>query len=642
VLPQLPAATYNVWVRGYGLADSDKVKGRPGDAALDLAAKVASSPAEAAKVYPGNYWLSLLQPPAANEFPGTGETGNGIPPAMASQAHWIFNIKSGCNFCHQLGNEITRSLGHMDHLGFKSPEEAWIYRTQLGVRGSSMASTMAAWGVNAGARVMADWTTRIANGELPPVPPRPRPGAERNVVVTLWDWGVDSSFMHDEVTTDKNDPTVNGYGPVYAVSAGHGKLAVLDPIDNDSYELTIPTREDARQVQTRFPPPAMPSNFWGMQHLWGTENPADPHNPMMDRKGRVWMTSKIRNDEPAFCREGSSHKFAQYYPLNFSNRQASFYDPATGKFTLIDTCFATHHLQFDNDADQTVYFNELLGPIVGWVNTREFDRTGDEQATQGWCPQIVDSNGDGKITKPWNVPGQPADARRDTLVSHNLYSVIPSPIDNSVWGASENTPGYIVRVDLGDNPPQTCMTEVYKVPEPGIDPRGIDIDSNGVVWTALAASSHMASFDRTKCSGLMNGPRAVEGTQCEAGWKLYLSDGPKFKGTNIPSDFHYYNWVDQHDIAGFGANTPIATGSNSDALLVLDPESGDWTTLRVPYPLGFYHRGLDGRIDDPSAGWKGRGLWANYGTHLIWHTEGGKGTVGKAVQFQIRPDPLAR
>ena len=150
--------------------------------------------------------------------------------------------------------------------------------------------------------------------------------------------------------------------------------------------------------------------------MWGVENPADPHNPMMDRKGRVWMTSKIRNEEPAFCREGSNQKFAQYYPLNFSNRQASFYDPATGKFTLIDTCFATHHLQFDNDADQTVYFNELLGPIVGWVNTREFDRTGDEQATQGWCPQVVDSNGDGKITKPWNVPGQPADARRDTLV----------------------------------------------------------------------------------------------------------------------------------------------------------------------------------------------------------------------------------
>jgi hypothetical protein len=640
VLPQMPEATYNVWVRGYGLVDSARIEGRPGDTALNLTATLAGTPAEAAKVYPGNYWLALLEPPPKSAFPGTGASGNGIPPAMATQAHWMFNLKSGCNFCHQLGNEITRTLGHMDHLGFKTPQEAWIYRTQLGVRGSSMAGALAQFGVDAGARVLADWTTRIANGELPQAPPRPS-GVERNVVVTLWDWGVDSSFMHDEIATDKNDPTVNGYGPVYAVSAGHGRLTVLDPVANSTHEITIPTREDPRVVASRFPPPAMPSNFWGSTHLWGPENPADPHNPMMDRKGRVWMTSKIRNEEPAWCREGSNNNYARYYPLNFSNRQAAYYDPATGQFELVDTCFATHHLQFDNDADQTLYFNELLGPIVGWLNTREYDLTGDEQATQGWCPQIVDTNGDGKITKPWNRPGEPQDARRDTEVRLNLYSVIPSPVDGSVWGASEDTPGYIVRVDRGDNPPETCITEVYKVPEPGIDPRGIDIDSNGLVWTALAASSHLASFDRSKCR-VLNGPRTLDGTHCEAGWKLYVSDGPRFKGTDIPADFHYYNWVDQHNVAGLGANTPFATGSNSDAVLALDPASGKWLTLRVPYPLGFYHRGLDGRIDDPAAGWKGRGLWANYGTHLIWHTEGGKGTLGKAVHFQIRPDPLAR
>jgi hypothetical protein len=638
VLPQLPTATYNVWVRGYGLVDSPRVEGRPGDTALDLTAVLASTPAEAAKVYPGNYWLSLLQPPAKSEFPGTGASGNGIPPDLKVQGQWIHNIKSQCNFCHQLGNAITRSLGHMDHLGLKTPEDAWIYRTQLGVRGSAMAGAFAVFGVQAGAKVFADWTTRIANGELPPQPPRPA-GVERNVVVTLWDWGNDQSFMHDEVATDKNDPTVNGYGPVYAVSAGHGRVTVLDPVANSTHEITIPTREDPRKVNSRFPPPAMPSNFWGMEHLWGLENPADPHNPMLDRKGRLWMTSKIRNEEPAWCREGSDNKYAKYYPLNFSNRQASVYDPATGEFKLIDTCYATHHLQFDDDADQTLYFNELLGPIVGWLNTREYDRTGDEQAAQGWCPQVVDTNGDGKITKPWNKPGE-TDARRDTEVRYNLYSIIPSPVDGSVWGASEEFPGYIARVDRGANPPETCITEVYKVPEPGIDPRGIDIDSNGVVWTALAASSHLASFDRSKCK-VLNGPTTLAGTHCEAGWKLYVSDGPRFKGTDVPADFHYYNWVDQHDVAGFGPNTPMATGSNSDAILVLDPATGKWLKLRVPYPLGFYHRGLDGRIDDPAAGWKGRGLWANYGSHLIWHTEGGKGTLGKAVHFQIRPDTLA-
>ena len=80
-----------------------------------------------------------------------------------------------------------------------------------------------------------------------------------------------------------------------------------------------------------------------------------------------------------------------------------FYDPKTKQFTLIDTCFATHHLQFDNDADETLYFNELVGPIVGWIDTKVYDQTKDEQKAVGWCGQVVDTNGDGKITRPWNV-----------------------------------------------------------------------------------------------------------------------------------------------------------------------------------------------------------------------------------------------
>jgi hypothetical protein len=219
--------------------------------------------------------------------------------------------------------------------------------------------------------------------------------------------------------------------------------------------------------------------------------------------------------------------------------------------------------------------------------------------------------------------------------------VVPSPVDDSVWGVSERYPGFLLRLQRGDNAPATCKTQLFKVPEPGFDPRGVDIDSNGVVWTALAASSHLASFDVRKCKDL-SGPARLDGSQCREGWTLYQTNGPKLKGTNIPADFHYYNWVDQHNISGLGANTPLANGSNSDALLALNPQTREWITLRVPYPLGFYSRGMDGRIDDPGAGWKGRGLYANYGTHFVWHIEGGKGTKGKIVKFQIRPDPLAR
>ncbi|MDP6582996.1 MAG: hypothetical protein QF681_20330, partial [Vicinamibacterales bacterium] len=79
-----------------------------------------------------------------------------------------------------------------------------------------------------------------------------------------------------------------------------------------------------------------------------------------------------------------------------------------------------------------------------------------------------------------------------------------------------------------------------------------------------------------------------------------------------------------------------------DSVLAFDTESQEFVILRVPYPVGFYSRSVDGRIDDPNAGWKGRGLWSAYATTAVWHLEGGKGTQGKVVKFQIRPEPLAR
>jgi hypothetical protein len=643
-LPQMPEFTYKVWVRGYGLLDSEKVEGRPGDENLDLTVELASTPQEAAQVYPGDYWLSLLDIPAASNFPGTGPVaggGNGFLPTIESQSRFIHEFKSDCNFCHQLGNKITRTLDHMDALGFDTDEEAWIYRTSLGVRGGSMQGAFLQFGIDGMSKTMADWTRKVEAGVVPPMPPRPK-GVERNVVVTLWDIGGPQDFMHDEIATDKNNPTVNAYGPIYAVSAGHGTLDVVDPITNDAYQYVIPTREDPREVNSRFPPPGNPSNFWGMEHLWGLENPADPHNPMMGPDGRVWMTSKIRNNNPDWCRAGSDNKYAQYYPLTFSNRQASVFDPKTESFELIDTCFATHHLQFANDPDSTLYFNELLGPMFGWVNTRLFDLTHDEQLSQGWCPQVIDTNGDGVITKPWNpADSENPDPNLDTEVRKNLYTVIPDPNDgNIVWGASEDYPGYIVRLNRGLNPPETCVSEVYQVPEGSLDPRGMDVDTDGNPWVAMAATSEWGKFERNKCS-VLNGPGTEAGTHCEEGWTIYRTPGPRLGNTDVPADFHYFGWVDQYNVSGLGKNTPFLTGSNSDSLIALDPESGEWTYLRVPYPLGFYQRGMDGRIDDPDLGWKGRGLYANYGTHLVWHTEGGKGTTGKIVKFQIRPDPQA-
>jgi hypothetical protein len=223
--------------------------------------------------------------------------------------------------------------------------------------------------------------------------------------------------------------------------------------------------------------------------------------------------------------------------------------------------------------------------------------------------------------------------------------VIPHPSDGSVWSAVPGPmPGRIVRID-----PNTCAAEVYEPPfnNPAVNvngytPRGIDVDSNGVIWTALAGSGHLASFDRRKCR-MLTGPESRTGQHCPEGWTLYRSPGPHFKGAaeEISVDMHYYNFVDRFNTLGLGPNVPVANGTNSDSLLALRPD-GRWLVMRVPYPLGFFSRGMDGRIDDPDAGWKGRGMYADYGPNAVWHIEGGLGTRSSVVKFQLRPDPLAK
>src|SRR5262249_26359934 len=100
LLPDLPKANYNVWVRGYGLVDSPKVKAAPGKN-LNLTATLAPGPKAAAEYYPAAYWFSLIQVPGKNEFPGTGPKGNGIAEGMKSQAQWVRQLKTdGCVTCH--------------------------------------------------------------------------------------------------------------------------------------------------------------------------------------------------------------------------------------------------------------------------------------------------------------------------------------------------------------------------------------------------------------------------------------------------------------------------------------------------------------------------------------------------------------
>jgi hypothetical protein len=515
----------------------------------------------------------------------------------------------------------------------------------VGQRGSQMSAALDRFGRQRAIAMFADWSDRIAAGEVPVQPPRPQ-GVERNLVLSAWEWGSGTSYVHDEVATDKRNPTVNSNGKIYGVDFTGDKLLWVDPGEHAFGEVPIPT---IQKGANSFMPQkvAVPSPYFEDRLIWN--NPVHPHNPMMDQRGRVWITAAVRPaPNPDYCKRGSDNPFAQYFPLENSSRQAAVHDPRGGKSTPVDTCFSTHHLQFAENADHTLYFSGDVNAI-GWINTKAFDQTNDAAKSQGWCPTIVDTSGDGKIGE-YTQPNQPRDPAKDMRVAGFAYGIIVNPVDQSVWWATSGVPGRIGRLDLGTNPPLTCKAEVYEPPfDPsapngiaGHAPRGIDVDRNGVIWTALSGGPHMASFDRRKCK-VLNGPTAT-GQHCAEGWTLYPAPGPQMKGTDLPgsADFSYYNWVDQFGTLGLGPNVPIMNGSGSDSLIALLPETRQLAVLRVPYPLGFYSRGLDGRIDDPKAGWKGRGVWADFGTNLVWHIEGGNSARSSIVKFQMRPNPLAR
>lgn len=640
LLPDLPKATYSVWVRGYGLVDSPKVQATPGRQ-LALRAMAAPSARMAAHYYPAQYWLALLQMPPQSDFPGTGPTGNGISPTIRSQGEWVRSIVNtdGCTGCHQMGNKATREIPEI--LGrFDDSKAAWDRRIQSGQAGGYMSTRVTQVGRSRALAMWANWTDRIAGGELPAAaPPRPQ-GKERNVVVTLWDWADPKAYLHDEIASDKRNPTVNANGPIYgALEVSADYMPVVDPTRNTAtrIKLTVRDPKTPSESQTK---PVQSSPYWGEEAIWTGQTTA--HSFAMDKQARVWIAARIRPNETAgFCRQGSSHPSAQAFALNQSGRQMQLYDPKTKAVTTIDTCFGTHHLNFD---DNDVLWFTGAGPVEGWFDTRIYDQTKDEAKAQGWTVFVLDTNGNGR-RDAYVEPDQPLDPTKDLRINAPFYGVAPSPVDRSVWGSVQGMPGSLVRLTLGSNPPATALSEIYEVPwgnpkasAQGFAPRGMDVDGDGVVWAVLS-SGHLAAFDRRKCRGPLNGPTAT-GQHCPEGWSLYPLPGPNYKGAveSASADTAYYDFVDRFDMLGVGKNVPLATGNGSEALLAL--ADGKFLTFRVPYPMGFYAKGIDGRIDDPAAGWKGKGIWTTYATRAPFHAEGGKGTTSKLVKFQVRSSPL--
>ncbi|MSO73003.1 MAG: carboxypeptidase regulatory-like domain-containing protein [Rhodospirillaceae bacterium] len=688
MLPQLPKANYQVWVRGYGLVDSKAVEGTLGKN-LNLASVQAPDAKAAAQIYPSNYWEAMIHVPPESDFPGTGPKGNGISPTMITQQNWLTQLKNGCHQCHQIGDRTTRTL--LDN----SPE-GWAERITkargpgdqaFGDHGpdfsSDMQNRMTQFGRTRSLGMFADWTQRIAKGELPPeAPPRPA-GVERNIVLTSWDWS-NGRYDHDNVSTDRHDPTVNANGPVYGVIGYWGFVESLNPATNEMSEFGYKVTPNVK-VEI-LPPDVLPDAF--------------PHNPMIDRNGELWLTDLGHAGAPrpnaappvpkaAYCTD-PANKFAKYYPQpGNATTTIVHYDPKAKKIEGIPMCNGLHHLMFASDR-KTLFFSgggSVNGSsVASWADIDVWAQTHDAQKTVGWCPMVLDTNstnpskvagisevsitpdrmqwnepartggggndpeGTGGGARPPAVAPAPFDPKKDTRVNGSLYGIDADISDGSMWAVKTSPfPTGIVRFHPGTNPPETCKTEFYeptKLPDgktyEAFNARGMSVDSKGVAWVGYA-NGRLGKLERSKCK-VMSGPKVADGQQCPEGWTYYDTPGPKMAGVKTGSaDFHYLMWVDLHDTLGLGKDVPIVTGSNSDSLLAFDTKTEKFNVLRVPYPMDFHTRGMDGRIDDVKAGWKGKGVFATYASQPVWHQEGGEdaATGPQLVKFQVRPDPLA-
>ena len=287
------------------------------------------------------------------------------------------------------------------------------------------------------------------------------------------------------------------------------------------------------------------------------------------------------------------------------------YDPETEQFSGIDTCFSSDHNQLGHD--DVFYYGFREG--VGWVDTKIWDETGDAEAAQGWCPTVIDTNGDGVISPGWTEPDEPVDPARDHRVAFGCYSPAVNDVDGSIWcsdnGPTDNT---LVRLDLGDNPPLSCISEVYTPPPTITDPPpygsgGLHLTRDGVVWQDWRGSGHFASFDRSKCDG----QERSDGQTARAvpkGWTFNRMYKPTFENAEMPinADESYLTQIDHHDVLGFGPETPVYGDVNTDSLQVFIPATGEFVTMCVPYPMGFFSRSSVGRIDDPTTlGGRARG-----------------------------------
>ena len=275
------------------------------------------------------------------------------------------------------------------------------------------------------------------------------------------------------------------------------------------------------------------------------------------RHRRIWTARaafgfmrRLAPDLPDYCKEGSGNPFAKNFPMPAGSvarggviLRSQDGQIRTDRYLLVSPgIWYLPTTRMRRCITATPPASRGMGGI-GWIKTRVWDETHDAEKSMGWCPAILDYNGDGKIgayTKPDEPPDPKLDravggaqwlrirrqsSGRQRVVCAGLARPTKFPGKSSAWCPAQ-TRRQRARRKSTSRRLTIPNVRAWRL----IRTLGIAIDTNGVVWAALAGSNDLASFDRSKCKGPLNGPTAT-GQHCPEGWTLYPVPGPKFKGT---------------------------------------------------------------------------------------------------------------
>ena len=449
-----------------------------------------------------------------------------------------------------------------------------------------------------------------------------------------------TAYLHDVIATDQRNPTVNANGQIYGSpeeSTGHragARSGDAHRVDDASIRCAIP-----KTPSTDEPTPMAPSPYWGDEPIWDSQT--DNHNPMMDEKGGVWFTARIRSADQSRRSASRARTIRRRRSFPLDTRRPAAVDVRSEDRQV----HADRHLlpdpssEFAEDADNTLWISSGVGgpDVVGWLNSKMFDETGDEAKSQGWTPFILDTNGNGKRddvrrAQPAGRSGQGQARRRSTSTASCV-----NPADGSIWGTVARAfPGYVVRLVPGPNPTQTALTEIYEPPCAGLRPARRRHRPQRRVLGRRWRAAISASFDRRKCK-VLNGPTAT-GNHCPEGWTLHRMPGPAISqgverrrqrrgellhlGRPVRHVRARRQRADRHRqperVAARAGRRQVGQlrGALSDGLLRQE--------------RGRPHRRSERRLE-------GQGLWATYATRTMFHIEGGKENRPKVVQVPAAP-----